>query len=58
MERKDVYVYMYEHKEGEPRIKTNNTIQISDGVIADYDGEGKLLGVEILGALKVEVNGK
>lgn len=58
MERKDVYVYMYEHMEGSTRIKTNNTIQISDGVIADYDEEGKLLGIEILGAIKVETNGK
>ena len=54
MIKKDVYVHMY--PEGEAPEKCENTIEISPGVVADYDVNGRLIGVEILGANRVVQN--
>jgi len=48
----DVYVHMY--PDGQAPEKCDNTIEISPGVIADYDVNGKLIEVEILNADRVE----
>lgn len=48
MKKIDVYVSMY--PKGEAPDKCENTIEISPGVVADYDINGKLIGVEILSA--------
>jgi uncharacterized protein YuzE len=51
MIKQDVYVHMY--PDGKAPEKCGNTIEISAGVIADYDVNGKLIGVEVLGADRV-----
>ena len=35
------------------RGKIASTAEISDNIIADYDGEGRVIGIEILTATKV-----
>ena len=44
------YIYLvYPIKEGQAK----NTVELKDNIMLDFDGKGKLLGVEILNASKV-----
>lgn len=44
------YIYIeYPIKEGEAK----KTIELNEDIILDFDGKGKLLGVEILNASKI-----
>ncbi len=44
------YIYLeYSIKNGQAK----NTIELNENIKADFDGKGKLLGVEILNASKV-----
>ena len=44
------YIYVeYPIKEGEAK----KTIELNENIILDFDGKGKLIGVEILNASKV-----
>ena len=47
-ERDLLYIYFAEFE-----IKAAQTVTISPGVHADFDAEGKLMGIEVLDASKV-----
>ena len=38
-------MFIYLGPEG---VRSANTVEVSPGVMLDYDGEGKLIGIEIL----------
>ena len=43
------YIYLDES----PQAKSEKTIELNDNLIADFDKNGKLIGIEILSASKV-----
>lgn len=51
----DVYVFMVPR---EPVRLVDRTREIADGVLVDLDETGTVVGVEILGALVVTIDGK
>lgn len=47
-ERDLLYIYF-----SEPETKTAQTITITPGVLADFDRDGKLMGIEVLDASEI-----
>lgn len=50
----DVYVYAQHRDANIPSVEQK---EVAEGVTLDYDPDGKLIGVEILGAEIVTING-
>jgi len=51
----DVYVYL---AEGLNLTASQTQKEVANGVILDYDAAGRLLGVEVIGAARVTIDGK
>lgn len=53
MEKINVYVHMLPDGVN-PKTNSKNFIEIAPGCRADFDDDGKLFGVEITGAVRVQ----